>query len=59
MFMLYSKYTPLYLVDINGKKGPNKWGYDIYTFILSKYTIQCVYNTIEKDGTSCTRLMKN
>lgn len=25
---------PIYLIDINGHKGPNKWGYDIHTFIL-------------------------
>ncbi len=33
----FSKYlgkTPLYTVDINGHKGPNKWGYDIFTFKL-------------------------
>lgn len=22
--------SPIYAFDINGKKGPNKWGYDIY-----------------------------
>ena len=26
--------TPIYTVDINGHKGPNKWGYDIFTFEL-------------------------
>ena len=26
--------APLYLIDINGQKGPNKWGYDIFTFNL-------------------------
>ena len=24
-----------YMIDINGKKGPNKWGYDVYTFRIS------------------------
>ena len=23
-----------YVVDINGKRGPNKWGYDIFTFVI-------------------------
>ena len=59
VLVLYNRHIPLYLVDINGKKGPNKWGYDIYTFFLSKYTIQCIYDVIEKGGTSCTTLMQN
>ena len=25
---------PMYAVDINGHKGPNKWGYDIFSFSL-------------------------
>lgn len=29
---LYSGSGPLFLVDINGKKGPNKPGYDLFTF---------------------------
>lgn len=24
----------MYAVDINGHKGPNKWGYDIFSFSL-------------------------
>ena len=33
----YYKYLssmPQYVVDINGHKGPNKWGYDIFSFSL-------------------------
>ena len=26
---------PVYVVDINGTKGPNKWGYDIFSFGIS------------------------
>lgn len=26
--------TPIFMVDINGHKRPNKWGYDIFCFIL-------------------------
>ena len=38
--VLYSKYynlqaTPRFIVDVNGHKGPNKWGYDIFTFQLA------------------------
>ena len=31
IFIPYTPKTPLYIVDINGKKGPNKWGYDLFT----------------------------
>ena len=38
--VLYSKFgsinsVPIFMVDVNGFKGPNKWGYDIFTFILT------------------------
>ena len=26
---------PVWLVDINGKSGPNKWGYDMFTFQIA------------------------
>lgn len=46
MFVLYDgtyiiKYhdvlsgSPIFTVDINGFKGPNKWGYDIFSFELA------------------------
>ncbi len=27
--------SPIFTVDINGFKGPNKWGYDIFSFELA------------------------
>ena len=27
-------YSPYFAIDINGHKGPNKWGYDLYKFVL-------------------------
>ena len=30
----YDFSTPIYAIDINGKKGPNKWGYDLFTFMV-------------------------
>lgn len=30
----YGTLFPLFLVDINGKKQPNKWGYDIFSFTI-------------------------
>ena len=37
--ILYSKYAnmiafPYFMMDVNGHKGPNKWGYDIFWFSL-------------------------
>ena len=26
--------APIMAVDVNGEKGPNKWGYDVHTFIM-------------------------
>lgn len=25
---------PLFFIDVNGKKGPNKWGHDLFAFEL-------------------------
>ena len=38
--VLYSRYKslsnlPIFMVDVNGHKGPNKWGYDIFWFDLA------------------------
>lgn len=30
----YGDSVPIFAVDINGMEGPNKWGYDIYSFQL-------------------------
>ena len=37
--VLYSKYLsmtayPYFMIDVNGYKGPNKWGYDIFLLML-------------------------
>ena len=36
--VLYIRWTeassPYFAIDINGHKGPNKWGYDLYKFVL-------------------------
>ena len=38
--VLYSRYAsmgdlPVFMVDVNGHKGPNKWGYDIFSFTIN------------------------
>ena len=33
----YSVFSPkLFAIDINGKKGPNKWGYDLFAFFTAR-----------------------
>lgn len=50
-------------VDINGLKGPNKWGYDLYSFILRSdgqkfkyYGGGCML--VEEGGQSTTAMIK-
>lgn len=26
--------NPIFVFDVNGHKGPNKWGYDLFTFSI-------------------------
>lgn len=67
---LYVKYNtissfPIFLVDINGHKGPNKYGYDLFIFELHGnptagiYQIKPNYWTIEKGGTTFEEMLKN
>ena len=47
----------LYLVDINGKKGPNMWGYDIYALSTQDGKLMChraLNNAYEPGGHSCS-----
>lgn len=58
IFMPYSSTTPIYLVDLNGQKKPNKWGYDIFTLWVYYNRLGCVYDATEPGGTTCTNLLK-
>ena len=58
----------LVAIDINGKKGPNKWGYDLFSFMLMFDGSRLYYGDggcmhIEKGGVSSAtmiqRLQKN
>lgn len=61
----YSAHTPLFLLDINGKKGPNKWGHDLFPFrICGNTNIQLslcpdANSTTEKGGLSTKRMIEN
>lgn len=57
---------PIILVDINGKKGPNKWGHDLFAFQLrgSMKTSLKVSDsdrcwTVEKGGISTKEMLEN
>ena len=65
IFMPYSPNTPLYIVDINGKKGPNKWGYDLFTLRIKSNNFKplkiddgnCMFP--EKGGVSTQKMIEN
>ena len=65
MWCLKGSY-PLFAIDINGKKGPNKWGYDLFQFGISSSdgnnlkvdpNIGCGRNTIEKGGKTSKKML--
>ena len=53
-------------MDINGKKGPNKWGYDIFVYQASFYNMKkldftgdgCNNNFIEKGGKNIKQMLQ-
>ena len=68
IIILYSEYPFLLAVDINGQKGPNKWGHDLFAFLIrfdgnkfKYYGGGCMY--VEEGGlltdTMITKLERN
>ena len=65
IFIPYSTGMPLYAIDINGKKGPNKWGYDLFTFQIKSNNFKplklygggCV--NPEKGGVTTQKMIEN
>lgn len=51
--------SPLFALDVNGKKGPNKWGQDLFTFTVAANDVKTVgdYTIVTNTGiypaTSC------
>ena len=37
MISVYAKTFPSIIIDVNGEKGPNKWGYDVFFMVLSNH----------------------
>ncbi len=55
-------YLPvLFAIDINGKKGPNKWGYDLFSFFTVsdelKYHLQGTWYAVEKGGKTTAEML--
>ena len=59
VIQLYNHVTPIYLVDTNGTKGPNKWGYDLYYFGIYNNKLGCDSDYIDQGGTKCSDMIKN
>ena len=60
-----SAFSPkLFAIDINGKKGPNKWGYDLFSFFTarnSKTNLVLIGTTylVEKGGMTTREMIKS
>ena len=37
MISVYAQFFPSIIIDVNGEKGPNKWGYDVFFMVLSNH----------------------
>lgn len=54
----------IFAIDINGKKGPNKWGYDLFNFRLQGLPTKPIYlaphptQIYEKGGTPTVNMVK-
>ena len=65
VYMYWSEnISPFFMFDINGHKGPNKWGYDIFDFSLRGNPndgitkIGGVYGYTEKGGKDMNRMIR-
>lgn len=67
IIMLYGTGPSLFAIDINGQKGPNKWGHDLFAFgtrgggsrasYVATHVSSCY--PIEKGGLSTTNMLIN
>ncbi len=61
----YGKDTKLFAIDINGKKGPNKWGYDVFQFRLISALNKPLWlsgsgaSMVEKGGSSTNQMLQS
>ena len=60
----YNNWSGVFAIDVNGKRGPNKWGYDIFSFAFNEtkpgiIQMQPVCQLIEKGGRHSNNLLIN
>ncbi len=66
ILMLYSNNgsIPLFALDINGNKGPNKWGYDLFSFRIKGNVNKDLYldgggcMDVEKGGVTTNKMIE-
>ena len=60
---LHDSFPAIFAIDINGKKAPNKWGYDLFSFwTISNggyYILQGTSYSVEDGGKTTNQMMKN
>ena len=67
---LYVRYgamfgAPIFMVDVNGHKGPNKWGYDIFSFDIignpqdGMTNLKGDWYAVEPNGKSFTQMLQS
>ena len=54
----------VFAIDVNGKRGPNKWGHDVFSFAFNEkepgiIEMQPVCQLIEKGGRHSNNLLIN
>ena len=65
ILMPYGNGMRLFALDINGKKGPNKWGYDLFTFMIRSNNFKPlkidagICMSPEKGGYTTAEMIKN
>ena len=50
IYILYGTLPTILTVDVNGTKKPNKWGYDMFTFVLRSDIKKPLYVPYDKSG---------
>ena len=61
--IFYSVHPAIIIIDVNGDKAPNRWGYDVYVLNLSKQSNGTMYITnanrylVEKGGMSAEEII--
>ena len=62
-YVLPSYFPCLFAIDINGKKGPNKWGYDLFSFFTvsdgKMYKLQPTWYSVDKGGKTSQQMFRD